>query len=294
MAKKGRLGRGLDSLIPDLPEETPAQGAAQEIPLKKIELNPKQPRLQMDPDELQQLADSIKAQGLIQPITVRKKGKMYELVVGERRLRATHMAGLEAIPALVRDVPDEKMLEIALIENIQRADLNAIEKAKAVHQMIEELELTQEEAGWRLGLNRTTVTNMLRLLDLSGDLQEMVSRGTISAGHARALLQIDSRPMRMRVARRIVEKGLSVRETERLAARQGGTIRESRVHEPSPDVARLEEQLSEALGTRVQIRQGKRGGRLVVRFRNNDDFERIYETITGRTTEDEFIDRISA
>jgi ParB family chromosome partitioning protein len=304
MAKKQRLGRGLDSLIPQMPEleapgpqargqqapgpQAPGQQAAgvQELPLKKIELNPKQPRLEMDPVELESLATSIRQSGVIQPIMVRPRGELYELVVGERRLRAAHMAGLDAIPAVVRDLPDDKMLELALIENIQRADLNAMEKAKAIAQMIAELDLTQEEAGRRLGLERPTIANLLRLLELSEELQQMVSRGTLTAGHARAVLAVEGDAARMRLARLIAAKGLSVRETERLAARDPAAGRKARIHEPSPNVAALEECLSEAFGTRVEIKQRARGGRIVLHFRNHDDFERLYESLTGRGTLD--------
>ncbi len=295
MAKKQRLGRGLDSLIPEMPEldlqspqaqEERTAAGVQAVPLRRIELNPKQPRLEMDPQELERLSASIRESGVIQPVVVRPRGDVYELVVGERRLRATLMAGLDSIPAIIRDVPDDKLLELALVENIQRADLNAIEKAKAISRMIEELDLTQEEAGRRLGLERSTVTNLLRLLELGEELQQMVSRGTLSAGHARALLGVEDFAARMRLARMIVEKGLSVREAEQLAARQGTGRRVARIHEPSPDVAALEESLSEAFGTRVEIKQRRRGGRIVIHFRNNGDFERLYESLTGRATDD--------
>jgi ParB family chromosome partitioning protein len=289
MAKKQRLGRGLDSLIPEMPEiEAPGPEApgVRELPLRRIELNPKQPRLEMDPEELERLSASIRESGVIQPVVVRPRGDIYELVVGERRLRATHMAGLDTIPAVVRDVPDDKLLELALVENIQRADLNAIEKATAVNRMIEELDLTQEEAGRRLGLERSTVTNLLRLLELSDELQQMVSRGTLSAGHARAVLTLEDQAARLSLARSAVAKGLSVRETERLAARLAGGQRRARIHEPSPNVAALEESLSEAFGTRVEIKQRSRGGRIVIHFRNHADFERIFEALTGRATLD--------
>ena len=298
MAKKQRLGRGLDSLIPGMPEPEaqatqPPAGMApgraagvQEVPLKKIELNPKQPRLEMDPVELESLAASIRESGVIQPVMVRPRGDLYELVVGERRLRAAHMAGLDAIPAVVRDLPDDKMLELVLIENIQRADLNAMEKAKAIARMIDELDLTQEEAGRRLGLERPTIANLLRLLELSEDIQQMVSRGTLSAGHARAVLAVEDIPARVRLARLIAAKGLSVREAERLAAREPGAGRKARIHEPSPNIAALEEVLSQAYGTRVEIKQRARGGRIVINFRNHDDFERLFEALTGHGTTD--------
>ncbi|MHC4481850.1 MAG: ParB/RepB/Spo0J family partition protein, partial [Planctomycetota bacterium] len=187
----------------------------EEIGLKRIELNPKQPRFDMDLEELDRLAESIRTSGVIQPVIVRPLGTVpgrYELVVGERRVRAAKLAGLETVPAVVRHVPDEKMLELALVENIQRADLNPIEKALAVQRMIDELDLTQEAAGRRLGLERPTVANMLRLLELSEGLQEMVSRGTLSAGHGRALLAVPHEGARARLARTIAARGLSVRQ----------------------------------------------------------------------------------
>jgi ParB family chromosome partitioning protein len=294
MTERRRLGKGLDSLIPELDVDA-AQGASpQEIPLKKIEMNPRQPRRDLDPEPLQQLADSIKASGVIQPVIVRPAGDLYELVVGERRVRAAHLAGLETIPALVRDVPDHRMLELALVENIQRTDLNPIEKAQAIQQMISELGLTQEEAGRRLGLDRSTIANFLRLLELSEELQEMVSRGTLSAGHARALLAVNDPAVRVRLARQIAARGLSVREAERLAARPVGALAGPRLHAPSPDVVQMEEALSRALGTRVQIGQMRKGGKIVVYFRNHEDFERLFELVTGHGTADEDLQRVPA
>jgi ParB family chromosome partitioning protein len=291
MAEKKRLGRGLDSLIPELETEQAGAGpGAQDVPLRSIELNPRQPRLDLDEGELNRLADSIRSSGIIQPVIVRPLRTtpgMYELVCGERRVRAARLAGLESVPALVRDVPDDKMLELALVENIQRADLNAIEKAAAVRQMIGELNLTQEEAGRRLGLDRSTIANMLRLLELSEDLQQMVSRGTLSAGHARALLTVEHEGVRVRLARRIVAKGLSVRDAERLASREGNSAHTPRLRVPSPNVVDLEEGLSKALGTRVEIKPArKKGGRIVIAYTDNADFERLYEVLTGRSTID--------
>ncbi len=294
MPEKRRLGRGLEALIPALDPE-PA-GGVEHIPLKQIELNPEQPRFEIDPEKLEQLADSIRASGVIQPVVVRPAASgpgLYQIVVGERRLRAARMAGLDSVPALVRDVPDDKMLELALVENIQRADLNPVEKAQAVRRMVSELDLTQEEAGKRLGLKRSTIANMLRLLELSDELQEMVSRGTLSAGHARALLAVDDEAARARFAARIVAEGLSVRQAERLAATGGGGRRAKRLRAPSPNVVQLEEALSSALGAQVEIKQKRKGGKIVVHFRDHDDFERLYESITGSSTE-EYPERIPA
>jgi len=283
MAEKRRLGRGLDSLIPSLDIVPNADAGPQQVPLKKIELNPKQPRFDVDPAALERLADSIRSSGVIQPVVVRPAGELFELVVGERRVRAAKLAGLEAVPALVRDVPDEKMLELALVENIHRADLNPMEKASAIRQMIAELGLTQEDAGQRLGLDRSTISNLLRLLELPEEVQQMVSRGTLSGGHARALLAVENGAARVRLANRIAARGLSVREAERLAAREGGAHRPVRLRQPSPNVVQLEEALSQALGVRVEVRPGrKKGGRIVIHFSDHDVFERIYETLTGQ------------
>jgi len=289
MAERRRLGRGLDSLIPPLElEPVVVRDETGLIPLKQIELNPEQPRLAMDPEELQHLADSIRASGVIQPVLVRPAASGgYELVAGERRVRAARLAGLDSVPAMVRDVPDEKMIELALVENIQRTDLNPIEKAAAVRRMIDELELTQEEAGWRLGLDRSTVANLLRLLDLSDELKEMVSRGTLTAGHARALLAVPHEGARARLARKIMALGLSVRGAERLAAAEAAG-RPGRVRQPSPNIVELEENLSRALGARVEIKPArKKGGKITIRYADHEDFERLYGALTGRATIDE-------
>ena len=282
MGKERRLGRGLDSLIPSLAEKAPtptpaaAAHAEREVPLRLIELNPVQPRAEIDPEELQGLADSIRAAGVIQPILLRPAGERYELVVGERRVRACRLAGRDTVPALVRDIPDEEMLTLALVENIQRADLNPIEKAQAVRRMMDDLGLTQEQVGHRLGFQRSTIANLLRLLDLSPDLQDVVSRGTLSAGHARALLSLPSTAARRRLASQIEMKGLSVREAERLAASSVVTHGPRPRYEPSPHLLAMEEQLALALGARVQISPKRKGGKVVIHFADADDFERIY------------------
>jgi ParB family chromosome partitioning protein len=288
----------LDALIPT-PEaaEIPA-GDIREIPLRHIELNPKQPRLEIDEAALEQLADSIRSSGVIQPVLVRpaagpEGATDFELVVGERRIRGARKAGLENVPAIVRDVPDEELIELALIENIHRDDLNPIEKARGIRRMISEQDLTQQEAGRRLGLDRSTIANTVRLLDLSDDIQSMVSRGTLTAGHARALLGVSDEAARERLARTVAEKGLSVREAERLAARQGREHKATRIRQPSPNVVQLEESLSEALGARVEIKPKRKGGKIVVHFRDHDDFERLYEALTGRSSID-YPDRIPA
>jgi len=286
MTLRKRLGRGLDALIPSPETADVPTGSVRDVPLKKIDLNPKQPRVNIDTEELDKLADSIRSSGVIQPVLLRPSGEMYELVVGERRIRAARKAGLDAVPAIVRDVPDDKMLELALVENLHRSDLDPIEKARGIRRMIAELELTQEEAGRRLGLQRSTVANALRLLELSEEIQQMVSRGTLSAGHARALLSVQDRERRAGLARRIVEKELSVRKAERLAADGGPAHRAGRIHEPSPNIVQLEHRLSEALGATVEVKPKRKGGKVVIHFTDNDDFERLYELIAGRSAID--------
>ena len=286
MGHKKRLGKGLDSLISS-PEEEEAGAGVQEIPLHKIELNPKQPREEVDEEKLKNLAESIESSGVIQPIVVRPRDDMYQLAVGERRLRASRRAGLETIPAVVRDLSDEDMLETALAENIQRSDLNPVEKARAVQRMIDELEITQAEAGERLGLNRSTVSNLLRLLELQPELREMVSRETLSEGHARALLGLEDEDTRLEAAKRVVAEGLSVRKTEELVSRLNREPDEDAEPTPSkpktssrsPQLERLEDELQRSLGTRVKINAGKKKGRIVVHYENPDEFNRIYELL---------------
>jgi len=281
--QKRRLGRGLDSLIaPNEPSEPRAGGAADEIDLARIELNPRQPRQEVDPEALQRLADSIRTAGVLQPVVVRQKGEMYELVVGERRLRAAFMAGLTSIPAIVRDVPDDQMLELALIENIQREDLNPIEKARAIRRMIDELGLTQEQAGAKLALERPTIANFLRLLDLPDEIREMVSRGTLSAGHARAILGLSDPPDQLILAAKVSKEGLSVRQAERLVV-DGQLVRSHhRGSTPtSAQVRHLENTLREKLGTKVEIRGASGRGRIVIHFRSNEEFDRLFSLIAG-------------
>ncbi len=288
---KRRLGKGLASLIGQSEAETDetaesqkqsdptTPGAPTSIDLSRIELNPQQPRKQMDPEALEGLAESIEGAGVLQPIVVREKDDMYELVMGERRMRAAHKAGLETIPAFIRDVDDDRMLELALIENVQREDLNAIEKAEAINRMVEDLDMTQEAVGQKLGLNRSTVANFIRLLELPPEVREMVSRETLSAGHARALLGEESTERQLELARKIKKKGLSVRQTEKLVAR-GDRSAQKTTHEPSPQVKRLQRELQESLGTRVEIRSRGDKGKITIHFADNEQFERLFDMMT--------------
>lgn len=291
MAHKRRLGRGLESLIPT--QKTSGERGVQQIPIRRIELNPRQPRQGLEPEALEGLASSIRYCGVIQPILVREHGDLYQVVAGERRLRAAKKAGLETIPAIIADVPDEKLLELALIENVQREDLNPIDKALAIRSLIEELHLTQEDVGERLGLSRPTITNFLRLLELPDEVLEMVSRGTLSAGHARALLAIEDAGDQIEAAKKIVAEGLSVREAEKMALSPRRQAKSPRVALPSPHVQHLERALQEALATKVAIRQRGPSGRIIVHFSDHDDFERIFE-ILSRDASDTRLNKMSA
>ncbi|MFP4028332.1 MAG: ParB/RepB/Spo0J family partition protein [Candidatus Brocadiia bacterium] len=293
MVKKRRLGKGLASLIGDAdtkkdsgsPPNSSATAASGhsgtlQIELSAIELNPEQPRKELDEEALEGLSESIKSAGVLQPIVVRPKGDLYELVMGERRLKAAHKAGLETIPALVRDISDDRMLELALIENVQREDLNPIEKAEAIDRMIDNLDLTQEQAAQKLGLKRSTVANFLRLLDLPTKIQQMVSRETLSAGHARAVLSLGEPVLQKKLAKKIVDEGLSVRKAERLASQGLSSSRPSRP-EPSPQVKRLQRELRDALNTKVEVKHRGKKGKIVVHFANNDEFQRLYDLMRG-------------
>ena len=285
------LGKGLSSLIPG----GVAYGQSTslpEAPIEKVVPNPKQPRRAFRDDLLHELAQSIRTQGIIQPLVVRPVGDHFELIAGERRWRAARMAGLTRVPIVVREADDAEVLKLALVENVQREDLNPIDRARAYQSLIEDFGTTQEALADALGRSRTSITNTLRLLRLPPEIQEQVASGAISEGHGRALLAVTSDPERQRLWRRIVDEGLSVRETEdrvrKLTEGGGGTPgagadgrREAAVADPF--ITDLEDQLRTSLGTEVRIRPGKDGaGMVTVRYYDNDDLERILELLLGK------------
>jgi ParB family chromosome partitioning protein len=290
--KKRGLGRGLDALLgvahpaPQSAEALRPEGAAQitELPLDLIQRGRYQPRRDFDPESLQELADSIAAQGVVQPIVVRPvDGGRYELIAGERRWRASQLAGKHEIPVVVRDVPDQTAMAMALIENIQRADLNAIEEANALHRLLDEFELTHQEVAQAVGKSRATVTNLLRLLELNADVKAMIESGRLEMGHARALLALKG-DIQSKAAGQVSAQGLSVRETERLVRRLLGTEPDApRPAEPprlDPDVRRLQDDLCERLGAQVSIQPGAKGrGRLVIAYNNLEELDGILEHI---------------
>ncbi|GMQ97206.1 MAG: ParB/RepB/Spo0J family partition protein [Gammaproteobacteria bacterium] len=275
--KKRGLGRGLDALLSvsvDLPDH---ENALRSLPVDLLQRGRYQPRTDMHTDTLEDLAASIRVQGVVQPIVVRPLpgSNQFEIIVGERRWRAAQMAGLHEVPALVRDVPDEAAIAMALIENIQREDLNPIEEARALSRLIGEFEMTHERAAEAIGRSRTAVTNLLRLLELDEHVKTYLEKGDLEMGHARALLSLKHSEQQS-VASRVASLGLSVRETERLVKRMQSDKKKPPTRRlKDPNIRHLEEQLAEKLGARVTIEHGQRGGKLVVRYGSLDELEGI-------------------
>lgn len=283
-AKKRGLGRGLDALLSGSSAATLQEEAVQvdskelqHLPLDLIQRGKYQPRRDMDPQALEELAQSIKAQGVMQPIVVRPIGKgRYEIIAGERRWRASQQAGLDKIPAMVREVPDEAAIAMALIENIQREDLNPIEEAAALQRLQQEFQLTQQQVADAVGKSRVTVANLLRLIALPDEIKTLLSHGDLEMGHARALLGLpDNR--QVEGARHVVARGFTVRQTEALV-RQWLNAPEEPVKavRTDPDISRLEQRLAERLGAPVQIRHGQKGkGQLVIRYNSLDELQGV-------------------
>jgi len=294
VARRGGLGKGLGALIPpggaEAAHVAAAAGGLQEIPIASIRPNKFQPRRHFDEEALGELADSIREVGLLQPVLVRADGEgSYELIAGERRWRAAKRAGLQMIPALVRTSDDSSALEQALVENLHRDDLNALEEAAAYQQLIEDFDLTHERVAARVGRSRATVTNMLRLLQLPPGIQRLLREGTIEAGHARALLGTPDRAFQEQLARRIVDEGLSVREVEDAVRGHDGTGTNGKGHARKskggrlrpPGLLELEELLGEHLETRVRVTMSAKRGKVAIEFSDLEDLERIYRRMTG-------------
>lgn len=274
------LGRGLKALIPQVEED---DVDVKSIDLEEIRPNPKQPRRHFGEEELAELSASIKEHGVLEPIIVRPVDGGYELVVGERRWRAAGLAGLKSIPAFVREMDERTAMEIALVENLQREDLNPVEEAQAYRRLIDEFGLKQEEVAIRVGKERSTVTNRLRLLELEEPLLEALRAGRLTAGHAKALLGVEDRKLRRAIAERTMKDGLSVRQVEALA--RGGRRPKSSRREPvvsDPNLLELQEELQRRLGTKVRVVQGSRGtGRIEIEFYGNEDMDRILAALRG-------------
>mgnify|MGYP001032672821 CR=1 FL=1 len=285
-AKKKRLGRGLGSLIGNVEQvvevsEAEIKTGLSELPVDQIRRGEYQPRKHFDEEALQELANSIAVQGVVQPVVVRREGSGYELIAGERRWRAAQLAGLQSIPAVIRDLDAQSAAAVALIENIQREDLNPLEEAAALQRLINDFELTHMQVAEAVGRSRVAVSNLLRLLELALPVKEMVNKSLLSMGHARALLALPESEQ-TEIARLIVNRGLSVRETEALIKQ---TLQPSATKAESqsvdPDIQRLEQSISESLCAQVKIRAGAKGaGQLVIHFHNNDELEGILQHLT--------------
>ena len=302
MNKRRSLGRGLDALLssarptPPPPPAAPADTAGapklpelglREVPVELLRRGKYQPRVDMREESLAELAESIKAQGVVQPIVVRPLPNVtggeteYEIVAGERRWRAAQMAGLQAIPAVVRDIPDESAVAVALIENIQREDLNPIEEARSLHRLVEEFGLTHADVAGAVGRSRATVTNLLRLLELPRLVREMLERRELDMGHARALLGLASPELQFEIAERACKQQWSVRDTESAVRKLAGTQDAAKAGKAAakpaddPNVRRLEADLADTLGAAVSIEHGPKGGRVVIRYNGLDELEGI-------------------
>ncbi|MBR3375532.1 MAG: ParB/RepB/Spo0J family partition protein [Firmicutes bacterium] len=298
--KKGGLGRGLEALFADSvpvtrevkPLETaskPAKKSAEKadpaetvqyISIHDVKPNANQPRKIFDEEKIAELAASIKENGIIQPLIVRKKGKGYEIVAGERRWRASVKAELKEVPCIVRELDDEQNMLLAIVENMQREDLNPMEEAEGLNQMIAAYGLTQEQVSKSIGKSRPYIANSLRLLKLPEEIRDLISDGSLSAGHGRTLVSVPDEARQIEIARKILKEGLSVRETEKLAAEKEEPGKKRRGRKPKdPDVARVEADLKEALGTRVNIKRTGRKGKIEIEFFSRDELERLIEML---------------
>jgi ParB family chromosome partitioning protein len=280
MNKKGGLGKGLGALIPG--ENTAQPVGLSYLPVERIIPNPRQPRLEMDAGELDGLAASIREHGVLQPliVTVDPGGENYTLVAGERRLRASILAGLETVPAIVRQVSEQERLELALIENIQRAELKPLETAEAYQQLVDEFGLRHEDIAARVGKSRAGVSNTLRLLNLPAEAKQALREGQISEGHARALLGLSTPQAQVSVLRTVLEKGLNVRQTEELVRMLGGERPPRRKPSETPaEIKEIEERLRGRLGTRVSLNHGRKGGSVVIYYYSDEDLENLIEQL---------------
>lgn len=281
MAMKKGLGRGLDALLGDYTQPTPE--GVQELDIHLIDTNAGQPRKDFDQEKLHELADSIRQHGVVQPILLRQNGERYVIVAGERRFRAARLAGLEKVPAIVKDLDEAQVMEVALIENLQREDLNPIEEAAAIRFLMQQHDLTQEEVSKRLSKSRPAIANSLRLLTLPEPVQAYLRNGKLQAGHARALAGLQDPEAQAVLADKIVGEGLSVRAAESLAREQGQKPPRQKKEPPAtdPDLAAAEASLREWLGTKVSIQGSSQRGRIVIEYYNAELLQGIYDLLRG-------------
>ena len=287
------LGRGISALIPARTSPAPPPGTPEpadsitNLGIELIDPNPMQPRSVFHQERLQELAQSIRINGIIQPLVARRRGERFQLVAGERRLRAAKLAGLTEVPVIVREFADDKLLEVTLIENIQREDLNAIEVAHALERLHKDLGLTHEEIARRTGKDRTTVTNMLRLLRLPGDVQALIAEHRLSMGHARAILGLPTPELQRQAAEKVTAQGLSVRQAERLVNRMTETREPKSADEveQDPNVKAAVQELERALGTRVRIvEKTDQRGRIEIEYYSQEELQRLYQFIIGENS----------
>lgn len=282
MSRKGGLGKGLDALIPGS-TPAPVEGTSTfDVSIDKIIPNPLQPRSLMQPEALEELAASIREHGILQPllVTYDAANDSYILVAGERRLRAARLAGLELVPVLVRQATEQQRLELALIENVQRADLTALETAEAYRQLADDFHLSHEDIAARVGKNRVTVTNTLRLLKLPIEVRQALANNGISEGHARALLGLPSDKAQIAALETVLRHGLNVRQTEELVRKlMGERARKTNAREPDPEIIAIEQRLQEALGTRVSVRHGHKGGSVVIHYYSDEELNALISTL---------------
>ena len=291
--KRRALGRGLGALIRETPSAN-APSPERRVPIAEIRPNSRQPRRYFAEERIAELAESIRHQGILQPLVVRKAEEGYELIIGERRFRAAQRAGLDRVPVIIKDVGDAESLEMALVENIQREELTPIEEALAYRQLMEEFHLTQEAIASRVGKSRPTVTNLLRILNLPEEIKEAIDHGSISVGHARALLALDMPEQQLEMARTIMRQGLSVRETETLVSRKpeasavpSSPPTSSNTQPPQRidihiHVSALEEDLMRSLGTKVRLCPKKKGGRIEIEYYSNEELEGLVRRLKGQ------------
>ncbi len=272
------LGKGLGALIESVDIN---DSGVTEVKLNDIEPNTGQPRKYFDDEKLAQLAESIKQHGVVQPLIVSRSGSAYKIVAGERRWRAARLAGLQTVPVIVRDFSDRKIMEVALIENIQREDLNPIEEAEAYNKLIEEYKMTQEEISATVGKSRSAVANSIRLLNLQEKIKELIISGEISSGHARALLSIEDQAIQMKAVEEIIKKGLSVRDTEALVKKLTTKKAKKQPKEDNVEIKALEDRLREIFGTKVQIMNNKKKGKILIEYYSTDELDRIITMIEG-------------
>jgi len=278
--RKG-LGRGLDALLNTEPVQNSSQESILEVKINDVEPNTGQPRKVFDQEKLQALAESIKQHGVVQPIIVKQEGSRYVIIAGERRWRAAKLAGLKTIPVVVRDMSSKQAMEIALIENLQREDLNPIEEAEAYRKLMDEYNMTQEEVSRVVGKSRAAVANSVRLLSLAKEIQDMLIDGRLTSGHARTLVSIEDEKKQKELAELIVRKGLNVREAERLAAQETRKPAAKKPVQPEEDyeTAHLVEDLRTIFGTKIDLKRRKDRGKIIIEYYSRDEFDRIVEML---------------